>query len=68
MKQEKPANSWNHAAESRWGQLNKSAAKGRGMLAKPDCDGVSAAAGFSMRTNMQRTNRFQTLKKEAIGT
>jgi hypothetical protein len=33
------------------------------MLAKPDCDGVLAAAGFSTRTDMPRTNRFELVKK-----
>jgi hypothetical protein len=64
MKQEKPVNSWNHPAENRRGRLNKSAAKGGGMFAKPDCGGVLAAASFSMRAHMQKTNRFQMLKKE----
>ena len=57
-------NSWNHAAENRRGRLNKSAAKGGGMLAKPDYGGVFAAASFSMRVNMSKTNKFQVLKKE----
>jgi hypothetical protein len=35
------------------------------MLAKPGCDGVLAAASFSMRVNMSTTNRFQVLKKKA---
>jgi hypothetical protein len=34
------------------------------MLAKPDCGGVSAAASFSTRVNMSKTNRLQVLKKE----
>jgi hypothetical protein len=48
---EKSVNCWNHAAEKRLGPLNKSAAKEGGMLAKPDCSGVSAAASFSTRVN-----------------
>jgi hypothetical protein len=35
------------------------------MLAKPGCDGVLAAASFSTRANISKTNRFQVLKKEA---
>jgi hypothetical protein len=58
------SNCWNHAAEKRRGRLNKSAAKEGEMLAKPDYDGVLAAAGFSTRADMQKTNRFQMLKKE----
>jgi hypothetical protein len=46
--------------------LKKSAAKGGEMLAKPDCGRVLAAASFSTRVNMSKTNRFQVLKKEAI--
>ena len=57
-------NSWNHAAERRRDRLNKSAAKGGGMLVKPDCDRALAAASFSTRADMQKTNRFQVLKKE----
>jgi hypothetical protein len=34
------------------------------MLAKPDCGRVLAAAGFSTRADMSKTNRFQVLKKE----
>jgi hypothetical protein len=64
-KPEKPVNCWNHAAEKRLGPLNKSAAKEGGTLAKPGCGGVSAAASFSTRVNMSKTNRFQVLKKEA---
>ena len=60
-------NCWNHAAENRRGRLNKSAAKGGRMLAKPGCDGVLAAASFSMRVNMSKTNKFQVLKKKAAG-
>jgi hypothetical protein len=47
--------------------LDKSAAKGGGMFAKPDCGGVLAAASFSTRVDMSKTNRFQVLKKEAAG-
>jgi hypothetical protein len=61
----KPVNSWSYAAEKRLDGLNKSAAKEGGMLAKPDCSGVSAAASFSTRVNMSKPNRFQVLKKEA---
>jgi hypothetical protein len=37
------------------------------MLAKPGCDRVLAAASFSTRADMQKTNRFQMLKKEGAG-
>jgi hypothetical protein len=57
-------NSWNHAAENRRGRLNKSAAKGGGMLAKPDCGGALAAASFSTLVDMSKTNQFPVLKKE----
>jgi hypothetical protein len=35
------------------------------MFAKPDCGGVLAAASFSTRADMSKTNRFHMLKKEA---
>jgi hypothetical protein len=57
-------NCWNHAAENRRGRLNKSAAKGGEMFAKPDCGGVLATASFSTRANMLKTNKIQVLKKE----
>jgi hypothetical protein len=49
-------NSWNHAAEKRLGRLNKSAANGGGMFAKPDCGGVLAAESFSTRVDMSKMN------------
>jgi hypothetical protein len=62
----KPVNSWNHAAENRCGGLNKSAAKRGRMFAKPGGDGVLAAASFSTRADVSKTNSFQVLKKEAL--
>jgi hypothetical protein len=45
--------------------LNKSASKGDEMLAKPDGDGVLAAASFSTRADMSKRNKSHPLKKEA---
>jgi hypothetical protein len=36
------------------------------MLGKPGGDGVLAAASFSTRADVSKTNSFQVLKKEAL--